>query len=128
MIALICCPSFLSISAIIAFTDSTTSLPISVLFSSACCASVRTACATSSPACFDCGLNFFCRSDANSFSSCVIASAAACFSDCAMLLVLFLFAGVRAFSLRGGSQPAQDRRILEDLADQVFRAGLPVHV
>src|SRR5690606_7413643 len=110
------------------------------LFSSAWCASVRTACSTASRACSVLGLNsFFSRADRLSASSVSVVRASArlataviAFSVYRLLLGRIGFGRIRlgrgGIRIGCGGQRVHQRRVLQHFADQLFRAGLAVHV
>src|SRR5664279_5439011 len=132
MILLTCSVSFLSSAAIIAEIVRTASPLMMLVLASACCASVCTACSTAVLASSVLGLNSFLSSAAKSLPSSVMpASAEPCLS-CSAIRV----APVRGdlcedrslLRLGFGCQRAEQRRIGQDLGDELLGSSLAVHV
>src|SRR6185295_10941151 len=117
----------------IASIDLTTSVPISFVCESACSASVRTARSTASFASSVFGLNSFLRRESNSVTSTAPVSAWGSCWDLGSAMALLrsrahatqLFLVLR---ILGRRQRLQERRVLQELGNQVLRPGLPVHV
>src|SRR5688500_3257336 len=130
---LICSVIFLSIWAMIASIDLTTSLLINFVCASACSASVRTARSTASLASSVFGLNSFFRRKSNSLASRVpVADCGSCWDFCSAITVLRSVRQRlrRRFILRllRGRQRLQEGRILQQLAHQILGPALAVHV
>ena len=130
---MICSVSFLSICAMIASIDLTTSLPMSFVCDSACSASVRTARSTASLASSVFGLNSFLSSESNSVTATTSVPASAAGS--VILHQPWLFStrsqglgGLTLTGFLGGRQRLQEGGILQQFADQIFCAALAIHV
>src|SRR5438045_4006123 len=132
---LICSESLRSMAAMMSSIVLTTSLPMSLVCDSACCASVCTATSTALFASSVFGLNSFCSRLARSLPSTVTPASADVLWVSAMEIspVMRGEGGDRAGSglvggLRGLGQRAEQRRVGEQLGQQVFGARLAVHV
>src|SRR5436305_13953137 len=123
MMWLICSLSFLSICAMIPSIVLTTSSGTSDTPASACSASVCTPALIASRALSVLGLNSFVRSLSNSPTSAVAPAGAACAWVDASAMLLRLLRGFRV-----GCQCLEQRRVLQNGAQQFFGVGLSVHV
>src|SRR6266404_9005696 len=123
---LTCSVSFWSISAMIALMVPITSSDTTAVSRNACSASVRTAVSTSDRARSVLGLNSFCRSAPNWSASSVAAAAPPSVLASAICFLPSLTRSLLRFCLVG--ERFQQRGIVQDLRDQLFGAGLAVHV